>query len=104
MLAIQVIIRHAALSLPPPVMRLHELVPLAVVAERLRAERAIVVALEFDDVLILRHLPLGGEARAFAVERQHLAGRVELTLIDPHVGHHRSDPGAEVVFFDRVIA
>src|SRR5881628_3629627 len=62
--------RWAALYLPA-IARRHEAVPLAVVAQPVGAEHAVVVALHLDHVLILCHLALGRETRSCGVQRQH---------------------------------
>src|SRR3954469_21228154 len=49
----------------------HERPPLPVVAERFGFHHAVVVGLEFDDVLVLGQLALRVEAGGLGMQRQH---------------------------------
>src|SRR5262245_12487792 len=63
------IIRSSYPSLPrAPIAHRHELVPRPVIALHARCQRPVVIGLEFDDVLILRHLAIAGHARTMRVE------------------------------------
>src|SRR5690606_27146666 len=91
-------------SRPAAVMGGHHFAPRPVRLLHTAGELAIILVDDRDDVLIARRLPRPLEVRAGAVEGQHLAGLVERALIDPQVGHHRADPGADVALLLRIVA
>jgi hypothetical protein len=57
--------------------------PLHVIAQRLGAGRSVVVAHEFDHVLLLGQFPLGRETGAFRVERQYFFLSIESAFVQP---------------------
>src|SRR5262249_18436005 len=65
-------------------------------------QRAIIIALEFDDILILHRRTGFSEARPVGVEREDVA--FESAVVAPEVGHHRADEGADEAFFRGVEA
>ena len=78
----------------PPVIRRHELLPRAVVAQHARGEDPVVVAPELDGVPVPRHLPVARHGGAVRFECEHPSRRVQRAVVHPEVRHHRADPRA----------
>src|ERR687893_484015 len=67
----------------PPIVRRHELVPFSVIAQPMRCQHPVAVALDLHHVLELRELPIAGAARTLGIERQHLFRRVQRPSVHP---------------------
>src|SRR5690606_33764390 len=88
-----------------PGCRNEQLLPFSIVAQNRRAERALIRASDFDDLLDLDHLDVLTVGHgALAVERQSGLAFIERAFIDPKVTHRRAYPASDKLSLFRVEA